>query len=220
MRLWAGVCVAAACVLPPQHLSAAHGWAAATLVGWAAVCGVQAARPAAAPAGVAAALGAALALWAPQAAEAGLAGRLGWIGLHTLMAMAAALVTARAVGAAEAAEALRAAPLPALARHILLSMLHQAPALRREAHALRRAAAVRAPSPRARRMLLRGLPAVWLPRLLQRADAVGRAMEIRGYLAPGYQPPRRPWTPADALAALAAAAAPLGVLALRAGARL
>jgi energy-coupling factor transporter transmembrane protein EcfT len=73
-------------------------------------------------------------------------------------------------------------PVPEIARQILLQILQQTAALLGETRRVAAALAVRGGGlgPAARLRLLAALPAVWLPRVLFRAERVAAAMELRG----------------------------------------
>lgn len=74
-------------------------------------------------------------------------------------------------------------PVPAMVSAILLQMIHQTATLGYETRRMAAAIAVRgATSTRASGLkILTSLPRVWLPRVLERADRVATAMEVRGY---------------------------------------
>jgi energy-coupling factor transporter transmembrane protein EcfT len=78
--------------------------------------------------------------------------------------------------------ALRALPIPPGAAAIATQIVHQSGTLLEETARISDAMAVRgaAGSGLAGLRVLRSLPAVWLPRVLDRAERVGAAMELRG----------------------------------------
>jgi cobalt/nickel transport system permease protein len=112
-------------------------------------------------------------------------------GLSTYLGLlaggASALITSVSTVTALSMSDLRAGllrlPVPAGVSAILLQIVHQTSTLAHETRRVASAMAVRgALSKRTSGVkLLASLPRVWLPRVIQRADRVASAMELRGY---------------------------------------
>ena len=92
-----------------------------------------------------------------------------------------ATVTCLSVG--DLREGLTRLPLPGIVSAILVQIVHQAATLLYETKRVASAMAVRGASDggRAAWQVLWSLPRVWLPRIVDRADRVADAMELRGY---------------------------------------
>jgi energy-coupling factor transporter transmembrane protein EcfT len=111
------------------------------------------------------------------------------------------------------------APLPTTLSAILLQIVHQTAFLAYETHRIASAMSVRAASVGVATAwkLVASLPQVWLPRIVQRADRVSFAMELRGYCDFEHQSSESPRLRRADWVALVAAASALG---LSIGARL
>lgn len=97
-----------------------------------------------------------------------------------LLVSAATLTTLRI---SELDQALAALPVPAAVSAILVQIVHQTGTLAYETRRVAAAMSVRGASAggRAAWRVLYSLPRVWLPRVVQRADRVAAAMELRGF---------------------------------------
>jgi energy-coupling factor transporter transmembrane protein EcfT len=129
--------------------------------------------------------------------------------LHGTAGMFIAAATVAALGLSELRSGLAALPLPRAAVVILLQIVHQTSTLLSETKRMVDAAAVRGASGGGRAVLrvLMSLPRVWLPRVLDRADRVAAAMELRDYT--GAAPDifgRAPFRAADVSAVFAGSA--------------
>lgn len=93
------------------------------------------------------------------------------------------LTTVTVLSMSDLREGLLRLPVPAMVSGILLQMIHQTATLAYETRRMAAAMAVRgATSNRLSGLkLLTSLPRVWLPRVIERADRVAAAMELRGY---------------------------------------
>jgi energy-coupling factor transporter transmembrane protein EcfT len=223
-RLLAGALVFAASVVAPATTVAGAGVLLAGTVAWLAACGL--------PARVirgGAAFGLALFLpyfllvpvihAAPPASGGSwaLAARAPWsVFAHGLSGLLVSLATVGSLGPSDLHEGLARLPVPRLAAAILVQIVHQTGTLVAETRRILDAMAIRGATGggRAAWGLVASLPRVWLPRVIERADRVGAAMELRGY--GGDAPAFRSWPlrRADALAlALAGAWLVLGVAA-------
>jgi len=138
-------------------------------------------------------------------------------GMSGLLVSAATLTTLRI---SELDEALAALPVPRAVSGILVQIVHQTALLAYETRHVAAGMAVRGAS--SGRLtawrLLASLPRVWLPRVVQRADRVAAAMELRGFCGPtDHQRPRacRAWQ--DVLALALAATVLAATLAVRFG---
>lgn len=137
--------------------------------------------------------------------------------VRALGGLAVSLSTIATLTPGELRQAL--APLPPALSAILLQIVHQTAFLAYETHRIASAMSVRAASTGVRTAckLVASLPQVWLPRIVQRADRVSFAMELRGYCDFDHRRSPRPrLRRADWFAVLATTAA----LALSIGARL
>jgi energy-coupling factor transporter transmembrane protein EcfT len=187
-RILAGAATFAACMVAPVDTGRGAAVAASICVAWLAAC-----RPPARAVRSAILLG--LALFLPYFAltpllEAGPgAGPLGvfavpWSlfarGVCGLVVSTAAIAT---LTASDLREGLLRLPIPRVISAILLQIVVQTASLGAEAQRIAAAMAVRAASSRGRTAwrVLSSLPQVWIPRVVQRADRVAAAMELRGY---------------------------------------
>jgi energy-coupling factor transporter transmembrane protein EcfT len=101
-------------------------------------------------------------------------------GMCGLLVSVATISTLRA---SDLHEALVGLPVPSAVSAILLQIVHQSATLAYETRRVASAIAVRGASTGGITAwrLLSSLPHVWLPRIVQRADRVASAMELRGY---------------------------------------
>ena len=108
-------------------------------------------------------------------------------------------------------------PLPRTLRAVAAVIVVQTGALVRETHSIVRALTLRGATGgwRASRLTAAALPAVWLPRVIRRAERNAMAMEIRDF--DGFLPPqpRRPLTAASRFAVAACGLAVIGAVLLR-----
>lgn len=83
-------------------------------------------------------------------------------------------------------------PVPAMVSGILLQMVHQTATLAYETRRMAAAMAVRGATSNRQSgfKILTCLPRVWLPRVIERADRIAAAMELRGYCEGGMSRPR------------------------------
>ncbi len=226
MRLLVGALLFAACMVAPTSRLPGAILAAATALAWLAAC-----RP---PwRFVRAALGLGLAVLLPYAMLVALlaegAGRdtpLGTLisvgdlllrGGSGLLVSVATLTTLRI---SELDEALATLPVPAAVSAILVQIVHQTGTLTYETRRVAAAMSVRGASTRGRAAwnVLRSLPHVWLPRVVQRADRVAAAMELRGFCEPTTcARPRRRQTWRDAIAFALALVTLAAAIAIRLG---
>lgn len=128
--------------------------------------------------------------------------------LRALGGLAVSLATIATLAPGDLRQAL--APLPASISAILLQIIHQTAFLAYETQRIASAMSVRAASVGVRTTweLVASLPQVWLPRIVQRADRVSFAMELRGYCDFDHQRRERPrLRRADWLSVLATTAA-------------
>jgi energy-coupling factor transporter transmembrane protein EcfT len=192
-RLLAGAGAFAACVLAPAASWTGSGVIAATALAWLAACGPPARR-------ILAAVGLGCALFLPFFLLPLLAPRpagpgdfaVPWgVCTHGFGCLLVSLGTVAALGVADFHDGLERLPLPRLVRAILGQIVHQSGHLAAETRRLTDALAVRGASGggAAALRLVAALPTVWLPRLLQRAERLALAMELRGY--DGAAPLRR-----------------------------
>lgn len=210
-RLLAGAGAFAACVLAPAATWPGTGVIGTTVLAWLAAC-----RPPRKQA--LSALGLGCVLFGPvfllvpllPPTPAGPGGfTVPWgVCAHGFGCLFVSLGTVAALGVADFHDGLERLPLPRLVRAILGQIVHQSGHLAAETRRLTAALAVRGASGggAAALRLLSALPKVWLPRLLQRAERLAMAMEIRGYDGTGPGPRRDPAKAADAAAPLLALA--------------
>jgi len=114
-------------------------------------------------------------------------------------------------------EALSRLPVPRVLRVMVHQIFRSLEPLLTESVGLGRAVAVRSGSAgwRTGLVLARALPSTWLPRVLQRADRVTRAMQVRGYAGELLESRPRAWHSGEVLAL----GASLAALALAVGLR-
>jgi cobalt/nickel transport system permease protein len=98
-------------------------------------------------------------------------------------AMQVSVYTATALSASELRQGLSRLPVPRVVSAVLIQILHQTANLIHETRQVAAAIAVRGGTTGYRTSIrvLTSLPRVWLPRIVERAERVGAAMELRGY---------------------------------------
>ena len=102
-------------------------------------------------------------------------------------ALVSTLATVTVLNMSDLREGLLRLPVPVMVSGILLQMVHQTATLAYETRRMAAAMAVRGATSNRRSGLkiLASLPRVWLPRVLERADRIASAMELRGYCENG-----------------------------------
>lgn len=223
MRLLAGAVLFAACMVAPTSRLPGAALAAVTALAWLAMCCPPWRF-------VRAVLGLGLAVLLPYfllmallaegAARQTSLGMLVWAGgllvrgASGLLVSAATLTTLRV---SELDQALAALPVPAAVSAILVQIVHQTGTLAYETRRVASAMSVRGAATGGRMAfrLVASLPRVWLPRIVERADRVAAAMELRGFCEPGpdrRSPRRLGWRDGLAVAlVLVVLAAAIGV---------
>ncbi|MBP7866997.1 MAG: hypothetical protein KA419_13730 [Acidobacteria bacterium] len=192
-RLLAGAGALAACLLAPAASWPGTGAIAATVLAWLAACRPPARRTLAA-AGLGCVLFGPFFLLVPflPPTSAGPAGfTVPWsVCAKGFGCLFVSLGTVAALGVADFHDGLARLPLPRIVRAILGQIVHQSGHLAAETRRLTSALAVRGASGggAAALRLVVALPTVWLPRLLQRAERLAMAMEVRGYDGAGPIP--------------------------------
>lgn len=191
IRLLAGALVFFGCMLAPAADEHGALFIAVATTAWLAACEPP-------PKTVWTAVGLGLALFlpyflllpllpAPPAASAG--GfwpmlRVPWTLLvRGMSGILVSLATVTTLSASDLREALVRLPVPAIVSAILVQIVHQTATLFYETKRVAAAMAVRGATSggRAAWRVLAAVPSVWLPRILERADRVAAAMELRGY---------------------------------------
>jgi cobalt/nickel transport system permease protein len=192
IRLVAGAIMLAACMVAPTESLRGSVLAAAAALGWLCACWPPLKL-------VRIVLGLAVAALAPyfllvavisHASSPALGQRPFAMALGLFVRGIAGIVVSVATVSTLCATDLRVAlarlPVPAVVSAILLQIIHQSATLLQETRRVSAALAVRGASTRGRAAwrLLVSLPQVWLPRVVQRADRVAAAMELRGFCEP------------------------------------
>ena len=226
-RLLAGAIVLAACLTAPAGTLPGVAFVGAVSAGWIAAC-----RMPRAVIGRLTLLGLALflpyfllaplLLGAPGAPTSGNpllhALAVPWdVLVHGLAGMLVTAATMTTLTVSDLRTGLAALRVPHIVAAIVLQIVHQTAALAEETGRVVAAVAVRGASGRGAAALkvLAALPRVWLPRIIERADRVAAAMELRGFAETDLRRlDRAPVSAADlaVLAALAAALALAGAL--------
>jgi energy-coupling factor transporter transmembrane protein EcfT len=137
---------------------------------------------------------------------------------HGMGGMLVSIATTSSLSADELREALVHLPVPGVVSAILLQIVHQAATLIYETRRVAAAVAVRGASSGVTTgwRLISSLPSVWLPRVVERAERVTAAMELRGYCDDELRSSRRSRTGlADGAVLVAAAGALAASIALR-----
>jgi energy-coupling factor transporter transmembrane protein EcfT len=98
-------------------------------------------------------------------------------------AMLTSVCTASALSASALRQGMSRLPVPGVLAAVLIQIVHQATSLVYETRQIASAIAVRSGTTGYRTGLrvLASLPRVWLPRVVERTERVGAAMELRGY---------------------------------------
>ncbi len=138
--------------------------------------------------------------------------------LHGLAGLFVAAATVSALSISDLRRGLLALPMPKIVAGVIIQIVHQTAALTFETGRIAAAIAVRGGTRGAATVwrVAAGLPRVWLPRVVGRAERVAAAMELRDYADADLGALGRDrLRPADA----AAAALALGVLGLAAALR-
>jgi energy-coupling factor transporter transmembrane protein EcfT len=209
MRLLAGVLLFSACMIAPTASRPGAALAVLFALGWLGACrppwrfvravlglGLVVMSPYFLLVALLAERGAAGAPHATLVAAVGLLVR----GASGLLVSAATLTTLRI---SELDEALASLPVPRAVSAILLQVVHQTATLAYETRRVAAGMSVRGASTGGLTAwrLLSSLPRVWLPRVVQRADRVAAAMELRGFCEPAAGArPRRSLSWRDGLA--------------------
>jgi energy-coupling factor transporter transmembrane protein EcfT len=103
--------------------------------------------------------------------------------LHGLAGMLVATATAATLSASDLRQGLVSLPVPRVLAVILIQIVHQASELQFESKRVAAALAVRSGTSGLRTAVrvLTSLPQIWLPRIINHADRIAAAMELRGY---------------------------------------
>lgn len=125
--------------------------------------------------------------------------------LRGMYAVAVSLGMVSALSLGDLHEGIWRLPLPTLVKAILVQIVHQAGNLLHETRQIAAAMAVRGASGRGRAALrvIAGLPSVWLPRVMQRAERVALVLAWRDYGMGGCELAPAPLRRGDVLALLA-----------------
>ena len=222
-RLLAGAIVLAACLTAPAGTLPGVAFIATVSAGWIAACRMpRAAVTSFTLLGLATLLPyfllAPLLLGGPGTRPFMHALAVPWdVLVHGLSGMLVTAATMTTLSVSDLRAGLAALRVPHIVAAIVLQIVHQTAALAEETGRVAAAVAVRGASGRGAAALkvLAALPRVWLPRIIERADRVAAAMELRGFAESDLR--RFDRTPAAAadlavLAALAAALALAGAL--------
>lgn len=192
-RIIAGTLVFAACLAAPSGRGMGAALIAAVAAGWMGACGLPwRALKSFAVLGLAMFLPYFLLI--PLIAPAGPAGEgparlaaalaVPWdVFLHGLAGLFVAAATVSALSISDLRRGLLALPLPHVLAAVLIQIVHQTATLAAETGRIAAAMAVRGGTRGATTVwrVASGLPRVWLPRVVGRADRVAAAMELRGY---------------------------------------
>jgi energy-coupling factor transporter transmembrane protein EcfT len=108
---------------------------------------------------------------------------IGGVFVRGMSSLVVSVATITTLSANDLREGLMRLPVPGAVSAILLQIVHQTATLAYETRQVASAMAVRGASTSGLTAwrLLSSLPRVWLPRIVQRADRVAAAMELRGY---------------------------------------
>lgn len=100
-----------------------------------------------------------------------------------ITAMQASVYTATALSASALRQGLSRLPVPRVVSAVLIQIVHQTASLIYETRQIACAIAVRGGTTGCRTgiRVVASLPSVWLPRVVERAERVGAAMDLRGY---------------------------------------
>ncbi|HOW85468.1 MAG TPA: energy-coupling factor transporter transmembrane component T [Candidatus Aminicenantes bacterium] len=192
-RILAGTLLFAACLAAPSGTVMGAAFIAAVTAGWTAACGLP--RRALASFAL---LGLAMFLpyvllvpliapivpAGPGPARLAAALAVPWdVVLHGLAGLFVAAATVSALSVSDLRRGLLALPLPRMLTAVLIQIVHQTAALAAETGRIAAATAVRGGTQGVSTAwrLAAGLPRIWLPRVVGRAERVAAAMELRGY---------------------------------------
>lgn len=180
-RILAGAILFAACMAAPAGTVPGIILVAATTLGWIAACGMPR-RAARSFAFLGLAMFLPFFLLVPLLVKGRFAAP--WdVFLHGMSGMLVTAATVTALSASDLRRGLLALPVPRVISAVLIQIVHQTAELLAETGRVAAAVAVRAGSGggKAALRVLASLPRVWLPRIIDRADRVAAAMELRGY---------------------------------------
>ncbi|MBE3111744.1 MAG: hypothetical protein IMZ46_14765 [Acidobacteria bacterium] len=192
-RILAGLILFAACMTAPAGTVPGIILVAATTLGWIAACGMPR-RAAQSFAFLGLAMFLPFFLLVPLLVKGRFAAPGGtWLSraidapwdvfLHGMSGMLVTAATVTALSASDLRRGLLALPVPRVISAVLIQIVHQTADLLAETERVAAAMAVRGGSGggKAALRVLASLPRVWLPRIIDRADRVAAAMELRGY---------------------------------------
>ncbi len=228
-RIAVGAALFAASLAAPAGAGRGIALIAFVATGWTAACGMPM-RAVKSFALLGAAMFLPYFLLVPLLASAGTPGSFGqgsflsalaapWdVVLHGFAGLFVTAATVTSLSASDFRRGVLGLPLPRLVTGVVVQIVHQTGSLLAETGRVAAAVAVRAGSGGAGTVfrMLGSLPRVWLPRVIDRADRVAAAMELRGYAETDLRVMgRSPIGAADVVAIGAA----LGPLVLAAGLR-
>lgn len=123
------------------------------------------------------------------------------IAVKGLSATVVGLATVSSLGTQALHDGVLHLPLPASVRLLILQIVHQSEVLRKETIRMHQAITVRGGVHGVRGMweFAKALPVSWLPRVVHRAERVGRAMDMREYGVILPDPPAVRWRKRDML---------------------
>lgn len=180
-RILAGAILFAACMAAPAGTVPGIILVVATTLGWIAACGMPR-RTARSFAFLGLAMFLPFFLLVPLLVKGRFAAP--WdVFLHGMSGMLVTAATVTALSASDLRRGLLALPVPRVISAVLIQIVHQTAELLAETERVAAAVAVRGGSGggKAALRVLASLPRVWLPRIIDRADRVAAAMELRGY---------------------------------------
>lgn len=180
-RILAGAILFAACMTAPAGTVPGIILVAATTLGWIAACGMPR-RAARSFVFLGLAMFLPFFLLVPLLVKGRFAAP--WdVFLHGMSGMLVTAATVTALSASDLRRGLLALPVPRVISAVLIQIVHQTAELLAETGRVAAAVAVRGGSGggKAALRVLASLPRVWLPRIIDRADRVAAAMELRGY---------------------------------------
>jgi energy-coupling factor transporter transmembrane protein EcfT len=192
-RMLAGMVLFAACLTAPAGTTLGAGFIPAVALSWIVACGV--------PGRVAKSLVLlGLAMFLPYfllapllvGGRAAIADASPWaralaapwgVFVHGLAGMVVATATAATLSASDLRQGLVSLPVPRVFAAVLIQIVHQTSELQFESRRVAAALAVRGATSGGRTALrvLTSLPQIWLPRIINHADRIAAAMELRGY---------------------------------------
>ena len=103
--------------------------------------------------------------------------------LHGVATLLVSFATVTSLSVPDLHRGLPRLPIPSVVTALILQMVYQSRALAEETRRVTAALAVRGATSRRGTgwQVARSLPSIWLPRVIQRAERVAAAMEVRGY---------------------------------------